>query len=111
MHEGDIVVAHDDNLPRTLWRMRRVQDLLKGNDGYARSAVVRVGEKGKKSLLLRRPVQRLYPLEVQDTKTVNRDVKPEGKTDVKAEEIDCKPPKRRAAVEADEKRNLIDKLS
>ena len=48
-------------------------------------------------------MQRLYPLEVQDTKTVNRDVK--------AEEIDCKPPKRRAAVEADKKRKLIDKFS
>ena len=90
-------------MPRTLWRIGRVQNLLKGNDGYARGAEVRVGEKGKKSLLLRRPVQRLYPLEVQDTKTVNRDVK--------AEEIDCKPPKRRAAVEGDEKRKLIDKFS
>ena len=77
--------------------------------------MVRVGEKGKKSLLLHRPVQRLYPLELQDTKTVNRDVKSEGKRDVKAEdkaeEIDCKPPKRRAAVEADEKRKLINKFS
>ena len=40
---------------------------------------------------------------MQDTKTINRDVK--------AEEIDCKPPKRRAAVEAHEKRKLIDKFS
>ena len=111
IHEGDIVVVHDDNLPRTLWHIGRVQNLLKGNDGYARGAVVRVGDKGKRSLLLPRSVQKLYPLEVQDTKTVNRDVKPEGKTDVKAEEIDCKPPKRRAAVEANEKRKLIDKFS
>ena len=43
-----------------------------------------------------------YTLDMQDTKRVNRDVKPEGKTDVKAEEIDCKSPRRRAAVEADE---------
>ena len=103
IHEGDIVVVHDDNLPRTLWCIGRVQNLLKGDDGYARGAVVRVGENRKKSLLLCRPVQRLYPLKVQGTKTVNRDVK--------AEEIDCKPPKRRAAVEADEKRKLIDKFS
>ena len=66
-------------------------------------------KKEKKSLLLRRPVKRLYPLEVQDTKMVNRDVKSEGKRDVK--EIDCKPARRRAAVEADEKRKLIDKVS
>ena len=65
----------------------------------------------KRSLLLHRPVQRLYPLEVQDTKTVNRDVKPEGKTVVKAEEIDSKPPRRRAAMVADEKRKLIDKFT
>ena len=75
-----------------------------------KGAVVRVGEKGKRSSLLRRPVQRLYPLEVQDTKTVNRNVKPEGKTDVKAEEIDSKTRRRRAAVEANEKIKLIDKF-
>ena len=98
-------------MPKTLWRIGRLQNLLKGNDGYAGGAVIRVGEKGKKSLLLHRPVQRLYPLEVQDIKTVNRDVKPEGKIDVKAEEIDSKPPRRRAAVEADEGRKLIDKFS
>ena len=47
----------------------KAQNLLKGNDGYATGAVVRAGEEGKRSLLLHRRVQRLYPLEVQDTKT------------------------------------------
>ena len=62
-------------------------------------------------MLLRKPVQRPYPLEMQDTKAVNRDVKPEGQTDVKAEEIDSKPPRRTTAGEADEKRKVIDKFS
>ena len=62
-------------------------------------------------MLLRRSVQRLYSLEVQETKTVNRDAKAEGKTDVKAEDIDYKPPRQRAAVETDEKRKLIEKFS
>ena len=97
-------------MPRILWRNGRLQNFSKRNDGYARGAVVRVGEKVR-SFLLCRPMQRLYPLEVQDTKTVTRDVKSEGKTGVKAEEIDSKPPGRRAAMEADEKRKLIDKFS
>ena len=67
-------------------------------------------KKRRRSLSLRRPVQRPYLLEVQDTKTVNRDAKPKGKTYVKAEEIDSKPPRRRAAMEADEKRKLINKF-
>ena len=35
----------------TLWCTGGVQNLLKGNYGYAKGAVVRVGEKGKKNLL------------------------------------------------------------
>ena len=41
--------------------MAKVEDLIVGSDGCVRGAVVRVSPKGN---LLRRPLQRLYPLEI-----------------------------------------------
>ena len=67
IQEGDIVTVHEENLPRSLWRIARVESLIKGKDGHARGAVVRLGERGKKSTTLQRPIQRLFPLEVQST--------------------------------------------
>ena len=31
--EGDIVIAHDSTLPRGLWKLGRVQEVLNGHDG------------------------------------------------------------------------------
>ena len=57
IQEGDIVTVHEENLPRSLWRIARVESLLKGKDGHARGAVVRLGERGKKSTTLQRQIQ------------------------------------------------------
>ena len=67
IQEGDIVTVHGENLPRNIWRIARVESLIKGKDGHARGAVVRLGERGNKSTTLKRPTQRLFPLEVQST--------------------------------------------
>eukprot|EP00731_Ephydatia_muelleri_P005954 Em0003g202a len=61
---GDIVLVHDDNHPRTFWRLGRVEQLIQGSDGHVRGAVVRVSSKTG-STTLRRPLQRLYPLEIK----------------------------------------------
>ena len=42
---GDIVIIHEENCPRGLWKLGRVEELLKGNDGHVRGAVVRVVSK------------------------------------------------------------------
>ncbi|XP_067016654.1 uncharacterized protein [Acropora muricata] len=60
---GDIVSVHDESLPRTKWRMGVVHELIKGVDKKTRGAVVRITDKGKSSYL-RRPLQRLCPLEI-----------------------------------------------
>ena len=60
---GDIVIIHEENRPRGLWKLGRVEELLKGNDGHVRGAVVRVASKETNFTVLRRPVQRLYPVE------------------------------------------------
>ena len=61
---GDIVIIHDENQPRGLWRLGKIEELIQGTDGEVRGAVVKTYSGGRTSLL-RRPVQRLYPLEVR----------------------------------------------
>ena len=60
---GDIVIIHKENRSRGLWKLGRVEELLKGNDGHVRGAVVRVASKETNFTVLQRPVQRLYPVE------------------------------------------------
>ena len=61
---GDIVIVHDENVHRGLWKLGRVEKLITGTDGYVRVAAVKVTSKGH-STTIRRPVQRLYPLELR----------------------------------------------
>ena len=60
---GEVVVIHDDNHPRTLWKVGRVTDVITGHDGQIQGAVLKVSTNGKLSTL-RRPTSSLYPLEV-----------------------------------------------
>lgn len=62
---GDIVLVHDEGKPRGFWKLARIEDLIIGKDGKTRGAVLRVGSSGERTTTLRRPVQRLYPLEIQ----------------------------------------------
>ena len=61
---GDIVCLHEQKIPRQLWRLGKVERLLRGRDGHVRSAVVRVKSVNSPTSEFRRPLQRLYPLEV-----------------------------------------------
>ena len=61
---GDVVVIHSDNQPRGMWDLGLVEELLIGSDGEARGAVLRVAGPGRRAKHLRRPVQRLYPIEM-----------------------------------------------
>jgi hypothetical protein len=60
---GDIVIIHDENQSRGLWKLGKIE-LIQGADGEVRGAVVKTYSGGR-SHLLRRPVQRLYPLEIR----------------------------------------------
>ena len=62
--EGDIVIVHDDSLPRGLWKLGRIQEVFTGCDGLPRSALVRVATRDRQHTLLKRPIQLLYPLEI-----------------------------------------------
>ena len=60
---GEVVIIHDENHPRSFWKLGRVTDMIKGDDGQIRGAVIDVVTNGKPQTL-RRPITRLYPLEV-----------------------------------------------
>ena len=60
---GDVVLIHDDK-PRGLWRLGRVEDTIVGLDGQIRGAVLRVPLGDGRYSSMKRPIQRLYPLEV-----------------------------------------------
>ena len=62
---GDIVSIHDHKVPRQMWRMGKIERLLTGRDGHVRSALVRVKAGNSVTSQWKRPLQRLYPLEVQ----------------------------------------------
>ena len=76
---GDVVTIFEEKLPRQSWRMGRVERLLRGKDGKIRSAVVRVHQIGQKSTSFRRPLRKLYPVELNEEEDVINasDVEPE----------------------------------
>ena len=55
---GDIVLIHDD-IPRINWRLAMIEELITGNDGLTRAAILQTA-----SGRMNRPITRLYPLEV-----------------------------------------------
>ena len=46
--------------------MGRIEDVIIGNDGETRGAVVRVYTGQKRSKLIHRPLQKLFPLEINE---------------------------------------------
>ncbi|XP_018577810.1 uncharacterized protein LOC108916094 [Anoplophora glabripennis] len=70
---GDVVLLHDQNMPRTLWKMVRITNIYQGRDGKVRACEIRVPN-GK---LLKRPIQLLYPLELETEGKVLRTSGPE----------------------------------
>ena len=57
-------MIHDDGLARSKWRLREVIELIESRDGHKRGAVLQIISKKGKPSTLRRPVQKLFPLEV-----------------------------------------------
>ena len=60
---GEVIIVHDENHPRSFWKLGRVTDIIKRDDGQVRGAVIDVVTNGKPQTL-RRPITHLYPLEV-----------------------------------------------
>ena len=90
---GDVVIVHDSDLPKGLWKLGRVQDTIPGVDGQVRGALVKVVSNDK-VITLRRPLQRLYPLEVPgasvETETAIADGVPAAPDKESQEQEECK---------------------
>ena len=57
---GDVVIIHEDYVPRSVWRLGVIVELIRSKDGLVRGARVRVGKTGT---VVSRPVTKLYPVE------------------------------------------------
>ena len=69
---GDVVLVHD-KLKRNHWRIAVVEELYEGRDGFLRGCKVRTITKTGRVSHLDRPVNKLYPLEIQSTDIENVD--------------------------------------
>lgn len=56
---NDVVLVHDDNLPRSSWKLARVVTLIKSKDDQVRGAIVRTPH----SRTLERPINKVFPIE------------------------------------------------
>ena len=61
---GDLVHIYADKTPRQQWRMGKVEKLLRGRDNVVHSAEVATVDKSLRRIRIKRPIQKLYPLEV-----------------------------------------------
>ena len=72
---GDVVHIYADKTPRQQWKMGRVEKLLVGKDNVARAAELVTVDNSVRKIRMKRPVQKLYPLEVdtsvEDTPTLS----------------------------------------
>ncbi|KAG5871360.1 hypothetical protein JTB14_019757 [Gonioctena quinquepunctata] len=59
---GQVVLLYEQGLPRLLWKLARKKEVFPGRDGYVRACLIRLGN----GTLLRRPVQLLYPLKIEN---------------------------------------------
>ena len=62
--EGDVVLIHEDHVKRNKWRLGRIKEVTSGGDGIIRGAVLKTCREGKEGQI-KRPLQKLYPLELK----------------------------------------------
>ena len=113
-----LVIVHEEGLPRGFWKLGRIQALILGRDGKPRGAVVGIAGKNRCFTSLNRPLQLLYPLEInhspelidcpQETREPeNKETQESEKQDKSTDQPICQPrPKRIAARKGEEKRRL-----
>jgi hypothetical protein len=106
---GDIVVVKDDSTKRVFWKLAVVEELMRGEDGNVRAAVIRVLNKRGNIIRLRRSVKHLYPVEVKvntndiETNTTKEPVPSQQQT----EAVDNQRPRRNAAVTGELRRRML----
>ena len=107
LFENDVVlIKDDDKLPRNKWKMAKIENVITGNDGEIRGAVLKVCANGKCNLITR-PIQRLIPFEIVETDN-NDKVDTVEVIENSTNSQEKTRSKRVAALNADLKRKLMD---
>ncbi len=101
--DGDVVIVFDESLPRGKWKLGHVTKLIVGKDDHIRGAVIDVVTGKGRLTQLERPVQKLYPLEVNYN---YRDEQVRGNSITLPE----RPGRRTAAIDADWRRRVLDQM-
>ena len=85
-----------------MWKLGKTVDLHPGNDGFVHGATVEVASETGKCKRLRRPVQKLFPLEVGEASVTEKEEP--------ARPVICSPERRRrrAAIEGEARRRQVD---
>ena len=101
---GDIVTVMAENKShRGSWKLAKVEEVIKGTDGEIRGARVRTSSAGGRSMVISRPLQKLFPLEVR---AMTEETAPEleGKDNV----AELRRPRRVAAADGEWRRRYVD---
>ena len=61
VEKGDIVIVENEKMPRHLWKLGRIEELITSKDGKIRGATVKTEQSS-----IQRPIQKLYPLELEE---------------------------------------------
>uniref|UniRef100_A0A1X7TD41 DUF5641 domain-containing protein n=1 Tax=Amphimedon queenslandica TaxID=400682 RepID=A0A1X7TD41_AMPQE len=93
---GDIVIVKSNEKRHGFWNLGKVESIIPERDGLIRGATVRVATGGRKSTLLNRPVQHLYPMEINHQEEESSQDQPRESQDHK----ETARPRRAAAFEA-----------
>ena len=101
---GDIVtVMEEGKSNRGTWKLGKVQEVHPGNDGFARGATVEVISNKGKRIRIKRPLQKLYPLEVTTTEVPDTSSPTYKRPEQRL--------RRKAAVAGEMKRRQVDQCS
>ena len=68
---GDFVIIHENGVKRHKWKVGKIERLIKGNDDVIRGAELAYKIDGKEHKISR-PLQLLYPLEINERHVISR---------------------------------------
>ena len=102
---NDIVIIYEENIPRQFWKLGRIVEIYKSNDGREHGAKVKVG---KTNQLIDRPLNKLFPLELNSNNDNNtNDSNNVNNSDDNDTKERVSRPKRAAAIVGEMKRKFL----
>ena len=95
---GDVVMLKNDSTKRLFWKIAIVQELLTGNDGKVRAAIIKTTDEQNKPQLLRRSTQHFIWIKVGETEEMSPPPSADDSTTSTQEVTTTRRPRRQVAV-------------